>query len=468
MEFDFSHPIFDLVSKVSGLTGVRAFVVGGYVRDEVLKRGSKDIDFVVLGNGIEFAEAVAAELPGTPQVIVYRNFGTAMIKTETHEFEFVGARKESYNRDSRKPVVSPGSLADDLARRDFTINAMAVELSPEEKGRLWDPYQGLADLEANLLRTPLDPAITFDDDPLRMMRAVRFAAQLNFDIEETTFKAIPAHVERLSIVSPERITEELNKLLLSPRPGLGLRLMQKSGLLDPVLPELAAMKGVEVRNNQAHKDNFFHTLQVLDQLCERSDDLWLRWAALLHDIGKPRTKRFAPTEGWTFHGHEDIGSRMVGKIFNRMRLPQNEKMKFVQKMVGMHHRPKALAEEGVTDSAIRRLIVDAGDDVDALFTLCWADITTRNETKLNRYRANLELVREKLIEVTEKDHLRNWQPPVTGEDIMACFGIGPSQQVGIIKTVIRESILDGVIPNQREAAMDLMLAEGKKLGLMPV
>lgn len=461
------HPLFKQVASLAAAQNVKAYVVGGFVRDIFLKRPSKDVDIVVLGDGINLAKVFAQAQRPSADFAFFKNFGTAMVKTGDWEVEFVGARKESYSRDSRKPTVTPGTLEDDQNRRDFTINALAISLN-EDFGTLVDPFQGVKDLELGIIRTPLDPGITFSDDPLRMMRAIRFASQLNFTILPETFASITANKDRLQIISFERISEELNKIILSPRPSVGFKLLFDSGLLHMILPELAAMQGIEVREGQAHKDNFYHTLQVLDNLCTESNDLWLRWSALLHDIAKPVTKRFMPGEGWTFHGHEDKGGRMVSKIFRRLKLPLNEKMKFVEKMVSMHHRPKALAEDGVTDSAIRRLIVDAGDEINDLFTLCRADMTSKNPVKLETYRNNLKQVQEMVKDVTERDQLRNWQPPVSGEDIMKVFGIGPSREVGLIKSEIRESILEGRIGNDPEAAHTLMLELGKKLGLKPV
>lgn len=440
-------------------------MVGGYVRDLILKRNSKDIDIVVLGDGIELARQFAHSRKTKTDFAYFKNFGTAMVKTDDYEVEFVGARKESYSPESRNPQVSPGTLEDDQNRRDFTINALAISLNPEDFGTLIDPFNGLQDLEEGIIRTPLDPDITFSDDPLRMMRAIRFATQLRFDILPETFDSIKKNAERIKIISGERIIEEINKIMLCKKPSGGFNLLHDSGLLDIIFPELAAMYGVETKNGKAHKDNFYHTLMVLDNICDETNDLWLRWSALLHDIAKPVTKRFVPGEGWTFHGHEDKGSRMVKNIFRKLKLPLNEKMKFVEKMVGLHHRPKALAEEGVTDSAIRRLIVDAGEDLDALFTLCRADMTTQSEKKRETYRRNLAQVRAMVEDVTERDALRNWQPPVDGEQIMATFGIGPGREIGIIKAEIREAILEGRIKNNFEESFKLMLETGEKLGL---
>lgn len=466
MIVELKEPLFRQLGAIADQKGIPAFVVGGFVRDLFLERPSKDVDIVVVGDGIEMAKAFADTLKGKKEVAYFKNFGTAMVRSGSWEVEFVGARKESYNFDSRKPQVKPGSLTDDQNRRDFTINALAISLAATNFGELMDPFNGMADLEQGIIRTPLDPDITFSDDPLRMMRAIRFATQLNFTIHPETLEAITRNKDRIGIISAERISEELNKIILAPVPSKGLRLLFDTGLLHLIFPELAAMHGVEVVNGKSHKDNFYHTLQVLDNICTETDDLWLRWSALLHDIAKPLTKKFE-NGGWTFHGHEDKGSRMVSRIFRRMKLPLNEKMKFVEKLVYLHHRPKALAEEGVTDSAIRRLIVEAGDELEALFTLCRADMTSRNQQKLDRYRQNLKQVELMTSDVAERDRLRNWQPPITGEDIMQTFGIGPSREVGLIKQEIRESILEGRIKNEYEDARSLMLELGRNMGLKP-
>lgn len=465
MKQHLQHPIFQIIRKASAEMNAEAFVVGGYVRDIFLKRESKDIDVVVLGSGIDLAHHVA-ELAGTNiPVSFFKNFGTAMIQFDGLEIEFVGARKESYRSDSRKPIVESGSLADDQQRRDFTINAMAICLSGERFGELIDPFDGVTDLSDKIIRTPLDPDITFSDDPLRMMRAVRFASQLHFAIADRELEAINRNVHRMEIVSAERIADEFNKILQSAKPSIGLDLMFRAGLVKQVFPQLQALHGVEYMNGKGHKDNFYHTLQVLDNVALKSDDLWLRWAALLHDIAKPATKRFEPGHGWTFHGHEDKGARMVKHIFRQFKLPMNEKMKFVEKLVLLHLRPIVLAQDHITDSAIRRLLFDAGEDIDALMILCHADVTTKNEYKIRRYKDNFRKVQEKLKEVEEKDRIRNWQPPITGEHIMDHFSIGPGREVGLIKTAIREAILEGEIRNDYEEAFAFMLRKGHELGL---
>lgn len=442
-----------------------AYIVGGWVRDILLGRPGKDIDVVVAGSGIELASRVAEKTDKKGRFQVFKNFGTAMLRYRSWEIEFVGARKESYRADSRKPVVEDGSLDDDMRRRDFTINAMAVSLNKKDFGTLLDPFQGIRDLEEKMIRTPLDPDITYSDDPLRMMRAIRFATQLHFEIAPESFEAIRQNAERLNIVSVERVMEEFNKIMLADVPGRGLKMLRAAGLLPHFFPELEQLHGVEVVEGKAHKDNFFHTIQVLDNLAQHTDDLWLRWAALLHDIAKPATKKYDREQGWTFHGHEFLGQKMVPRIFRRLKLPMNEKMRYVQKLVKLHLRPIALTESIVTDSAVRRLLFEAGDDIDDLMMLCEADITSGNRDKVQRYLKNFREVRKKLLEIEEKDRLRNWQPPVSGEDIMDHFGISPGPEVGVIKTAIREAILDGIIPNERDAAFDLMKKEGEKLGL---
>ncbi|HRZ42704.1 MAG TPA: HD domain-containing protein [Bacteroidales bacterium] len=459
------HEIFRIIAGASEDLGQKSYVIGGFVRDILLYQNRKDIDVVTLGSGIALARRVADLSGRKPKVVVYKHFGTAMLRYDDFMVEFVGARRESYRHDSRKPVVEDGTLEEDQLRRDFTINAMGISLNREDFGTLSDPFNGLGDLEAGLIRTPRDPEITFSDDPLRIFRAIRFASQLGFSIEEETFNAIENQRERISILSAERIAEEFNKMMLTPRPSFAFNLLDSAGILDKVLPELTAMKGVENVNGIRHKDNYLHTLEVLDNLAMESDDLWLRWAALLHDIAKPATKKFQPGTGWTFHGHEVLGVKTAHRIFSRLKLPLNEPLRFVQKMIQLHLRPIALVESHVTDSAVRRLLFEAGDDIDKLMQLCKADITSKNEQKRTRYTRNFEIVEEKLKEIEEKDRLRNWQPPVTGEMIMEAFGIAPSKEVGIIKTAIREAILDGIIPNRFEEAYALMLEEGKKLGL---
>jgi poly(A) polymerase len=444
---------------------VKAYAVGGYVRDKLLGRPCKDIDVVCVGSGIELAKATAKRFRPEPKVTVFKNFGTAMLKVGDWEVEFVGARKESYRRDSRKPIVEDGTLEDDQLRRDFTINTLAISLHTEDFGEIIDPFNGIKDLEAGIIRTPLDPSITFSDDPLRMMRAIRFATQLGFEMEENTLAAIPPLAERMSILSMERIIDELNKIILARVPSVGFKLLFDTRLLHQFFPEMVQLQGVKMVENYGHKDNFYHTLQVLDNLSKMSDDLWLRWSAILHDIAKPATQRFEKGHGWTFHGHDALGARFVPKIFNRMKLPLNEKMKFVQKLVLLHLRPISLTKENISDSAIRRLIFDAGEDLDALMMLCEADITSKNQHKVKRYTENLRLVRKKIEEVEQRDHIRNWQPPVDGELIMQTFNIRPCKEVGVIKNAIKDAILDGDIPNEYEAAFQLMLRLGAELGL---
>lgn len=458
------QPLFAAVMAEAKAQGIPAFAIGGYVRDLILGRPCKDIDFVVEGDGIAFAEAVAARLSAGP-VHVFKNFGTAMFMHDDMQVEFVGARKESYSRNSRKPEVAPGTIRDDQERRDFTINALAISLNAGSTGALVDPFGGILDLERGILRTPLDPNITYSDDPLRMMRAVRFATQLGFTIEHESFEAIIRNADRLDIISAERIHTELNKIISCPIPSTGFLLLRDSGLLVRFFPEFLELQGAEEKFGIGHKDNFYHTLQVLDNVCAKSNDLWLRWAAILHDIAKPKTKRFDAEHGWTFHGHEDKGARMVPTIFRRLKLPLDDQMRFVQKLVALHLRPIALTKEIVTDSAIRRLLFDAGDDIDALMILCQADITSKNEKKKERYLRNYELVMRKLAEVEEKDRVRNFQPPITGQDIMAAFNIPPCKFIGDIKTVIKDAILDGKIQNDRAEAWGLMVEEGRRLGL---
>ena len=466
MKQHLKHPLFSIVSGIAAEQNVQAYVIGGFVRDLLLNRPSKDIDIVIIGNGIEFAEKVAQKLK--VKLSVFKNFGTAMLKYRDVEVEFVGARKESYRSDSRKPIVENGTLDDDQKRRDFTINALALALHPDQFGELLDPFGGVQDMEQKLIKTPLNPIETFSDDPLRMLRAIRFASQLNFTIDPIAIEATKQNVERISIISQERITEELNKIILSVKPSIGFIYLFDTGLLHKIFSLMANLYGVDYIDGKGHKDNFYHTLQVLDNISTTTDDLWLRWAAILHDIAKPATKRFEPGHGWTFHGHEDKGARMVPKIFATMKLPLNEKMKFVQKMVQLHLRPIVLAQDIVTDSAVRRLLFDAGDDIESLMLLCKADITTKNEYKIKKYRNNFELVLQKIKDVEERDKIRNWQPPVTGLDIMHIFGIKEGREVGIIKNQIREAILEGEIPNSREAALDFTIKKGAEIGLKVV
>ena len=447
--------VFEILKKCSKQTGLAAYVVGGFVRDTLLKRPCKDIDVVVLGEGIVFAKAFATAIHAK-EVTTFERFGTAMVRYKDWEIEFVGARKESYNRNSRKPIVENGTLADDQIRRDFTINALSFSLNEENYGALIDPFEGQADLAKKIIRTPTNPDITFSDDPLRMMRAIRFATQLGFEIEEKTFESITRNAQRIEIISPERIVDELNKIMVTAVPSVGYKLLFQAGLLKHIFPELQAMYGVEFRNGQGHKDNFYHTLKVLDNVAEKSDNLWLRWVAVLHDIGKPITKRFDTTEGWTFHGHEDKGAKMVIEIFRKLRLPLNEKMKYVQKLVALHQRPVALVNLEVSDSAIRRIVVDAGEDLDDLLLFCSCDITSSFPEKVQRYKENYRLLATRIKEVEEKDNLRNWQPPISGEMIMQTFGLPPGIKVGLIKNAIREAILEGEIPNDEAAALAYM------------
>lgn len=460
-------PVFHLVGDAADSLGRECYVVGGYVRDIMLRRPSTDVDFVTVGSGIEVASEVARRLKGS-HLSVFRNYGTAQVKRRSVELEFVGARKESYHRESRNPVVEDGTLDDDIARRDFTVNAMALCVNAGRFGELIDRYNGIDDLRRGLIRTPLDPDVTFSDDPLRMMRAIRFATQLGFEIVDETFNAIRRNARRIEIISKERVADELMKIMRSPQPSRGWQLLFRSGLLKIIFPELAALRGVDVVNGVGHKDNFFHTMAVLDNVAAQTDNVWLRWAALLHDIAKPVTKRWDDKLGWTFHGHNAVGAKMVPRIFRRMKLPMNEHMKYVQKLVELHMRPIALVEEIVTDSAVRRMLFDAGDDVDDLMTLCSADITSKNQMKVERFRRNYELVKQKMVELEERDRIRNFQPPVDGIEIMQTFGLGECREVGIIKEHIKNAILDGEIPNEHEAARDLMLRfAASTLGLIP-
>ncbi|MDD2300030.1 MAG: HD domain-containing protein [Fermentimonas sp.] len=459
--------IFRLISQTADEMNVECYLIGGYVRDFFLYRPSNDIDIVTVGKGIELAESVAKKLGRNTRINVFKTFGTAQIKYKEYDIEFVGARKESYSHDSRKPVVEDGTLEDDQKRRDFTINAMAFCLNSDRYGELVDPFDGMQDLEDLIIRTPLDPDITFSDDPLRMMRAIRFASQLGFDLLPETFDALGRNRERIKIVSRERVADELNKIIMSPKPSVGFILLDKTGLLDIIFPELTALKGAETKDGVGHKDNFYHTLIVLDNISKETDNLWLRWSALLHDIAKPATKRWDPKLGWTFYNHNYIGEKMIPKIFRRMKLPQNEKMKYTQKMVSLHMRPMQLVEEEVTDSAVRRLLFDAGDDIDDLMTLCEADITSKNPMKVRRFMNNFTIVRRKLREIEEKDRVRNFQPPVDGNEIMEVFDLPEGREVGVLKAAIKEAILDGIIPNEHDAAYQFMLEKAKELNLKP-
>lgn len=459
------HNIFKIISDAAQDLSMDSYVIGGFVRDYFLNKGdAKDIDIVAIGSGIELAEKVSEKLDKKTKVKIFKTYGTAMLRYDDIEIEFVGARKESYNEDSRNPIVENGTLEDDQNRRDFTINALALNLDKNNFGNLLDPFSGLSDLEKGIIKTPLDPDITYSDDPLRMMRAIRFATQLKFKIEDASLNAITKNKDRIEIITKERIVVELNKILESTKPSVGFKLLEKTGLLDFILPELTALKGIDEKEGQSHKDNFYHTLEVVDNISKTTDNLWLRWAALLHDVGKAPTKKFSKKVGWTFHAHEFVGSKMVYKLFKRLRMPLNDKMKFVQKMVLMSSRPIVLATE-VTDSAVRRLVFDAGDYVDDLMTLCEADITTKNPKKFKKYLNNFKIVRDKIVEVEERDHVRNFQPPVSGEEIMKTFNLKPSKEIGIIKEAIKEAILEGVIPNEYESAHKLMIEKGKSLGL---
>jgi poly(A) polymerase len=469
MNICLNDKIFDTLSGVVTSENVKAYVIGGWVRDCILKRDhpDKDIDIVVIGSGIEIARKTARKINPGIKVSVFKNFGTAMFKNEEYNIEFVGARKESYDKGSRKPVVEDGTIEDDQKRRDFTINALAISINKETFGKFLDPFGGIDDLKKKIIRTPLDPDKTFSDDPLRMMRAIRFASQLNFKIEENTFNSINENAERIRIVSPERIATELNKIIMCERPSKGFILLEKAGLLKIIFPALDNLKGVETKEGKAHKDNFHHSIKVLDNISKNTDNVWLRWAALLHDIAKPVTKKYSPDNGWSFHGHEYVGSKMIPDIFRELKLPLNEKMKYVQKIIDLHLRPIALSQELVTDSAVRRLLFEAGDDIDDLMILCEADITSKNEAKKTKHLENFQIVRNKLKEIEEKDEIRNFQPPIDGSEIIMAFGIKPGKEVGIIKNAIREAILDGIIPNEHESARKLMLEKGKEIGLTP-
>jgi poly(A) polymerase len=470
MNICLNDKIFGLLSEVVTAENAEAYVIGGWVRDCILKRehADKDVDIVVIGSGIDIARKAARKISTKIKVSVFKNFGTAMFRFDDYDIEFVGARKESYDRGSRKPVVENGTLEDDQKRRDFTINALAISLNKETFGQFLDPFNGMEDLKNKIIRTPLNPDTTFSDDPLRMLRAIRFSTQLNFKIEELTFASIVDNAERIKIVSAERIVTELNKIIMCEHPSKGFILLEKAGLLKIIFPELDNLKGVETIEGKAHKDNFLHSIKVLDNICRNTDNLWLRWAALLHDIAKPATKKYIPDTGWSFHGHEFLGSKMIPDIFRRLKLPLNEKMKYVQKLVDLHLRPIVLSQEVVTDSAVRRLLFEAGDDIDDLMILCEADITSKNEAKKTRHLENFKLVRSKLKEIEEKDAVRNFQPPVDGSEIISVFGIKEGKEVGIIKNAIREAILDGIIPNEHDAARKLMIDKGREMGLIPL
>ncbi|MCZ8196448.1 MAG: HD domain-containing protein [Flavobacterium sp.] len=464
-----NNPIFKIIAQASQELNVDSYVIGGFVRDFLLQRDfKKDIDIVAVGSGIDLALKVSELLPNKPKVQVFKNYGTAMLRYKEIDIEFVGARKESYNQDSRNPIVENGTLEDDQNRRDFTINALAFSLNEINYGELVDPFNGLIDLQNKTIKTPLNPDITYSDDPLRMLRGIRFATQLNFEIEAESLEAISRNKDRIKIISGERIVDELNKILSTEKPSIGFLLLYKTGLLDIILPELTALNNVEEIEGHTHKNNFYHTLEVVDNICPNTDDVWLRWAALLHDIGKAPTKRFTKKQGWTFHGHEFLGGKMVKKIFERLHMPLNQKMKFVQKMVIMSSRPIVLADDIVTDSAVRRLVFDAGEDVDNLMTLCEADITTKNPAKFKKYHNNFDLVRKKIVEVEERDHVRQFQPPISGEEIMELFNLKPSREIGMLKEAVKEAILDGKIPNEYQAAYDFVVKRAEKLGLKKI